>query len=180
MATFNNIDTFAELENALTTSRNNGQTDTINITGDITLTDNLPFIEEDQSLTINGGGYSVSGDDTYRPFFVESGTVVFDNLTFANGKAQGGDGAGGGAGMGGALFVYDGSVTVSNATFNNNQAIGGDGDSFDAGGGLGSDFSYGTIGTSSGDYSVDGDKGGNGGFGGGGGRGGSGSKGGKG
>ncbi len=46
MATFD-VDTPAELSNAITTSASNGQADTINITGDITLTGLLPLIEED-------------------------------------------------------------------------------------------------------------------------------------
>lgn len=126
-STFNDVNTFAKLENAITQSKNDGQANTINITGDIVLTGLLPLIEEDQKLTINGGGFEIDGDDRYRLFFVRSGEVDFKNLTFDNGLAQGGNGSGGAAGMGGALFVYDGTVSVEDSTFTNNEAIGGDG-----------------------------------------------------
>ena len=144
MATFNNVDTFAELQQALIDSKNNGEADTVNITGDITLTDLLPLIEEDAALTITGGSsnFTISGDDTHRLFFVKSGTVNFSNLNFADGLAQGGTGNSGGAGMGGALFVYDGAVSVINSAFVNNQALGGRGGTIingAGGGGFGGD-----------------------------------------
>ena len=189
MATFD-INSFAELQQALTQSKTNGQEDIINLKNNITITDNLPLIEEDVSLTINGGRFEINGNNTYRPFFVKSGTVIFDNLIFINGKAKGGDGSGGGAGMGGALFVYDGNVTVSNATFSNNQAVGGNGGS-GSDGGIGIDSGFGSGGSKGvdGDHDfypypydhfypypwwpgTDGGNGGNGGFGGGGGKGG--------
>ncbi len=125
MANFNDVDTFAELRDAITGSKGNGQADTINITGNITLTDLLPLIEEDTGLTINGGSHTVSGSNARHLFFVKSGTVNFDSLTFQDGRAQGGSGSGGGAGMGGALFIYDGTVSVAGSTFTGNQAIGG-------------------------------------------------------
>lgn len=123
MATFDNVDTFAELQAAINDSKGNGQADVINITGDITLDSLLPLIEEDTSLTINGGGFTISGDvdsngndnGDVRLFFVRSGTVTFDNLNFDGGRAEGESGGGGGAGMGGALFVYGGDVTVNNS-----------------------------------------------------------------
>ncbi len=52
MAEFN-VNTPAQLSQAITTSANNGEADTINITGDITLTGLLPLIEEDVELRIN-------------------------------------------------------------------------------------------------------------------------------
>lgn len=160
-----NASNFQELQQALTSTKNNSQADTINITNNITLSDFLPIIEEDVSLTINGGNFTVDGANSYRPFFVKSGTVVFDDLTFANGKAQGENG--GGAGMAGALFIYDGSVTLNNATFSNNQAIGGNA-SHSGGGGMGLGF----INPSPGEFGGNGSYGQDGGFGGGGGYGG--------
>ncbi|MBE9062994.1 hypothetical protein, partial [cf. Phormidesmis sp. LEGE 11477] len=111
MANFNDVDTFAELQQALLASKNNGQADTINITGDITLSGLLPLIEEESALTITGAGsnFTINGDNAHRLFFVKSGTVNFSNLVFAEGLARGGDGNSGGAGMGGALFIYDGT-----------------------------------------------------------------------
>ncbi len=127
MAIFDNVDTAAELSQAITTSANNGEADTINITGDITLAGLLPLIEEDDQLTIDGNNNTINGSNQYRLFFVRSGTVNFNNLTFSNGRARGGDGGGGAAGMGGALFVFNGTVTVTDSTFQNNSAMGGNG-----------------------------------------------------
>ncbi|MGB3292197.1 MAG: DUF4114 domain-containing protein [Phormidesmis sp.] len=137
MATFNDVDTFSELKEAIALSKGNAQADEIYITGDITLSGLLPLIEEDTELTINGGDFTISGNNQHRLFFVKSGTVAFDELTFAKGPAQGGDGTSGGAGMGGALFVYDGSVAVTRSAFVGNQAIGGNWSNRDGGGGAG-------------------------------------------
>ncbi len=112
MAEFH-VNTEAQLSKAITASKNNGKADTINITGDITLTKLLPLIEEDVQLTINGGDNTIDGNNQHRLFFVRSGVVNFDDLIFSNGRAQGGDGNGGAAGLGGAMFVYDGKVKVT-------------------------------------------------------------------
>jgi autotransporter-associated beta strand protein len=98
-------------------------------------------------LTISGGGSTIdmsqanagAGD---RAFFIAGGNVVINDLTIANGNAQGGvgtDGGGGGAGLGGAIFVANGAaitganvtvpavVTLAGVNFTNNTAIGGNG-----------------------------------------------------
>ncbi|MEG4178670.1 MULTISPECIES: Ig-like domain-containing protein, partial [unclassified Microcoleus] len=99
------------------------------------------------SLTIKGTGVNnltISGDvnkngsndnGDVRLFFVNQGTVQFNNLTLANGRGKGGNGGGGGGGMGGALFINGGTVGVNNVTFSNNQAVGGDGSVGNRGGG---------------------------------------------
>ncbi|NEP83969.1 MAG: hypothetical protein F6K39_41125 [Okeania sp. SIO3B3] len=91
------------------------------IDSNITITGDDPDTVEEETAII-------SGDDTYRPLFVKSGTVNINNLTLTNGTAKGGNSnlGGGGAGMGGALFIYDGNVSVDNVNFSSNQAIGGD------------------------------------------------------
>ncbi len=127
MATFN-VSTPVELSNAITSSSNNGEADIINITTDITLTGLLPLIDEDMGLTINGNDNTINGNNQFRLFFVLDGTVNFNELTFMNGRAQGGNGAGGAAGMGGALFIHDGIVTVTDSTFQGNRAVGGNAD----------------------------------------------------
>lgn len=98
MATFNNIDTLAELKAAIAQSSGNSEADVINITGNITLNDNdaatddsLPLISESVGLTINGGNHTISGDNQQRIFFVRSGNIVFDDLTLTQGLAQGGN-----------------------------------------------------------------------------------------
>ena len=98
-------------------------------------------------LTIAGGGSTIdmslaNGGAGDRAFFIAGGNVFLNNLTIANGKAQGGagtDGGGGGAGLGGAIFVANGAaitggnvtvpavVTLAGVNFTNNTAIGGNG-----------------------------------------------------
>lgn len=137
MATFNDIDTFEELRDAINSANSNAQADTINITGNITLTGDLPLIAETNELRINGGNYTISGNNQRRILFLRGGNLILDDLTLTQGYAKGGDGGdggqtlsgkgggGSGAGMGGALFIYEGNVTISDTIFAQNQAIGG-------------------------------------------------------
>jgi autotransporter-associated beta strand protein len=117
----------------------------ITLTQNITLQSNLPLIT--QNVNILGAGHTLSGANRFRGLFVSSGTVVIDDLVIADTLARGGNGGpivswqdregviryaggsgGGGAGLGGALFVgADAKVTVSTVAFRNNQAIGGNG-----------------------------------------------------
>ena len=93
--------------------------------------------------TLNGNGNTLSGNNAYRGLFVYSGTVAINDLTIENAVASGGDAgqaAGGGAGLGGALFVKDGAtVTISNLVAQNNAATGGDGGAQITGGITGGD-----------------------------------------
>ncbi len=131
MATFN-VDTPAELSDAITNSANNGQADTINITGDITLTGLLPLIEEDVQLTINGNDNTIDGNDQYRLFFVRSGTVNFNDLTNLESLRLDGNqltgsiptelgntliGGSGKDHLYGALFVFNGIVRMTNSRY---------------------------------------------------------------
>jgi hypothetical protein len=116
----------------------------------ITLTSELPLIEGDGTV-IDGGtnGITVSGGNHYRVFFVGDASstigVTIENLTLADGLAQGGNGAGaggggGGAGFGGAIFVSNhASLSLINASLTSDSAVGGNGGSHptDAGGGGG-------------------------------------------
>ena len=105
------------------------------------------------TLTINGGGYALSGASTYRGIFAYAGAVTIDNLTIELAVAQGGDGfqgGGGGAGLGGGLFVGSGAnVTLTDVLFLADAAIGGNGGSGNTsgagggGGGLGGNAGYG-------------------------------------
>ena len=141
------VSTFAELQNALTQSQTNGTDDIINLTANIRLTSQLPFINENVSrLTINGNNHKISGDANnsgtndagdVNLFFIKSGHVIFNDLTLTGGRAQGTDGSGGGAGMGGALFIYGGNITLNNTRMSSNQAIGGNGGSGKRGGSMG-------------------------------------------
>jgi len=97
--------------------------------GTITPTAPLPAITA--NVTINGALNTVSGNNAFQVFFVKSGTVSINNITIANGKAQGGtsaDNGGGAAGMGGGLLVNNGAnVTISGVSFSSNAAVGGAG-----------------------------------------------------
>lgn len=111
----------------------------ITLTRDITLGSNLPLITK--SLTIVGGGFTLSGANQFRGLFVSAGAVVIEDLVIANAVARGGNGGpveasivggdvagtgGGGAGLGGALFVGAGAgVKLSSVVLQNNQAVGG-------------------------------------------------------
>ena len=102
-------------------------------------------------VTIRGDtatNLTISGQGLYRVLYINNGTVNLDNLTIADGLAQGGDGGfggGGGAGLGGGLLINSGLVTLSNVAFDQDQAIGGNGSdkantgSGGGGGGLGGD-----------------------------------------
>ncbi len=110
---------------------------TINIAnnlGTITLGSSLQIIT--QAVTINGGtGNSISGNNLYRIFFVDTASstaaVNISNINLIDGRAQGGaggsGGGGGGLGAGGAIFVNSGAVSVQRVNFANNSAIGGAG-----------------------------------------------------
>ena len=85
---------------------------------------------------------TISGKNLYRVLYINNGTVNIDDLTIADGLAQGGNGGngkgggGGGAGLGGGLLMNGGTVTLSSVKFTHDQAVGG-------GGGSGSDTTAG-------------------------------------
>ena len=119
----------------------NAGADTITLGTDVTVTAVMKnLINSDISFI--GNNRTVSGGNSFRPFFVKSGTVNFSDLTITQGQAKGGnsggDSGGGGAGMGGGLFIYNGTVGLNNVTFSNNSAIGGNnsGGSGRGGGGM--------------------------------------------
>ncbi len=144
------ISTESELRTALA-----GGASTITLTGDIALSSELTV---GRDVTIEGGGFTIDGQNQTRLFFVESGSVTIQNTTLANGRARGGDGGdggngywpgaggGGGLGAGGLVFVDSaGDVTLSNVTLGDATAQGGAGgdsgsstnNSFGGGGGGG-------------------------------------------
>ncbi len=119
-----------------------GDEDTIVLPGGALDVDQwLPLIEQD--VIIEGQGREdtiIDGNFERRPFFVQSGTVVFRDLAIANGRAEGGvgrSGGGGGAGLGGALFVYSGNVTLRRVNLTGNIAHGGASQDGNRGGGGG-------------------------------------------
>ena len=87
--------------------------------------------------TINGGGNA--------GYFLQSGSLTISNLTLQNFSTHGGDGSGGGAGMGGALFINTGAtVTLNNVNFLSNNVQGGSGGVGQTGGSLNNLFNSGS------------------------------------
>jgi autotransporter-associated beta strand protein len=117
--------------------------DSIVFTAGITLTADLPPIEQD--VTIVGNGFTLSGADQFRGLLIggldEQGIpltvqVTVRDLTIARTVAMGE--LGGGSALGGAIFVTtQASVTLTGVTVVSSQAIGGDGGPDPGGDGLG-------------------------------------------
>ena len=90
-----------------------GSHDVITITQDITLSEPLPPITG--TITIEGGGHTISGAGQFRIFKVDGGQLTVSDLTLADGNA--------GLDSGGALKLQnDAKVTLENVTFTNNSA----------------------------------------------------------
>jgi len=121
-------DTANTLSWAIFQANTNPGTDTITLTTDMMVTDVMKhLIDSDITLQSDNTVRTISGGNAYRPLFIKFGTVNIQNINFSNGFAKGGDSGrgGGGAGLGGALFVYDGTVNIDTVTFSNNTAQGG-------------------------------------------------------
>lgn len=66
-----------------------------------------------RTLTINGNGYTLNGNNMARIFNIQKGNVIFKNINFVNGNTSE---------CGGAIYVYMGNCTVIDCTFINNSA----------------------------------------------------------
>ena len=84
--------------------------DIITISEDITLEEPLPAIRG--TITIEGGGHSISGDRRFRIFDVNGGNLTIKNLRLADGKAD----------IGGAVRLRAGRLTVYNSSFVSNRS----------------------------------------------------------
>ena len=96
--------------------------DVITITEDITLTEPLPPITS--TITIEGGGHTISGKKEFRIFEVGGGRLTINNLTLTSGRADtiGGRG-GGGLGKGGAVWAHSGAeLIVNHSVLSRNQS----------------------------------------------------------
>lgn len=117
------------LSHAIRAANVNSGADIIELQTDVIVTGVMKnLINSDLSLqSAAGSTHSISGNDQFRPLFIKSGTVTIKNLTIRNGLAKGGNSGfgGGGAGLGGGLFVYNGTVLLDQVAFNNNYAQGG-------------------------------------------------------
>ncbi|MBV8720521.1 MAG: hypothetical protein JO277_00125, partial [Candidatus Eremiobacteraeota bacterium] len=113
----------------------------------LTLSGPLPPIVE--NLAVDGGWFlggnpriTIDGNNLYRAFWIDTGTVAIADLQVQNALARGGSGAdsavgdgGGGAGLGAGLFVNQSTAiaTVENVYFLNDAVAGGNGGGDSAG-----------------------------------------------
>ena len=103
--------------------------DTITLTRDITLDGGLPKITSD--ITIEGEGYTISGDNRYRIFYNDGGALTIHDLMLIEGRAEGdliihrkADGAfrmTPAQPLGGAIANL-GELSIVNSSFNDNMA----------------------------------------------------------
>jgi hypothetical protein len=130
-----NVGSFSALDAAIAEAdadTTSGDAYTITFTGNITETADLTALNlaSGVSVTINGASHTLNGQNN-SGLFVYAGDVAVQNLTIQNAVATGGAGdeiAGGGAGLGGGLFVASaGTVTLSGVTFSHDEAVGGNG-----------------------------------------------------
>ncbi|MBD2254548.1 DUF4347 domain-containing protein [Nostoc parmelioides] len=106
--------------------------DIIDLTGvaSQTILLNSSLLTITDEVEIRGANAIIDGRGQYQIVAVDASgqQVTISNLTFQNGRAKGGDGnngAGGGLGAGGALFIYQGNVVMNSVTLKNNVAQGG-------------------------------------------------------
>lgn len=151
--------------NSSGTSGSSSANNTINITSGlstITLTSNLPVIQNGVTILGPSGTQTISGNNLYSIFATYNASLSLSNLTLSQGLAQGGagfSGGGGGLGAGGGIYVDLGqTLSVTNVTIQNCLAQGGAGTSVTSnpGGGGGASWtitsSAGTASTGGGDY----------------------------
>ena len=115
-AAFNNIDTHAKLVNAINTANGNSEADTINITSNITLTADLPAITS--VITINGGGFTLDGNDQHRAFNVNvaAANLVLNNWTLTQMRAPSNS-------TGGAIAIWMAAgVTLNRVTVRDSES----------------------------------------------------------
>ena len=85
--------------------------DIITLTEDITLSEPLPPING--TITIEGNGHTISGDDRFRIFLVTGGKLTINNLTLTRARA---------GGSGGAIRVRNNAeLVVNDSTFDSNR-----------------------------------------------------------
>ena len=101
--------------------------DTIALTRDITLDGGLPKITS--VITIEGEGYTISGDNRYRIFYNDGGALTIKDLTMTKGYVEAElirneDGtlkATTANSIGGAIYNANGTVSISDSTFSDNS-----------------------------------------------------------
>ena len=104
--------------------------DTIILSQDITLRAELPVITS--KITIEGNDYTISGNNRYRIFYNDGGTLTINNLTMTKGRAENeGELIFDADGtlkvtetnpVGGAIVNWAGAITISGSSFSGNSA----------------------------------------------------------
>ena len=102
--------------------------DTIALSQDITLRAELPAITS--KITIEGGGYTISGDNRYRIFYNEGGMLTINNLTMTKGYVEGELITYADESLkntpanpiGGAIVNWQGTLSISDSSFSGNSA----------------------------------------------------------
>lgn len=89
--------------------------DIITLSQDITLRDELPAITS--AITIEGNGYTISGNHRWRIFYNDGGALTIHDLTMTKGYVEGD-----GSGFGGAIYNRDGTLTIGGSNFSDNLA----------------------------------------------------------
>ncbi len=153
------VSTVAQLKAAITAAEADMANDTITLMGNITFASAVDAITisgtgSSGTITIQGGGFTLSGFNLARVLDVQSGTVVINNLTITNGflTGNGGNTPGnavalpGGSSLG-AGIRNAGTLTITNSTITANKAAGGGGGGGGAGGGSGAGGGGGGFGT---------------------------------
>ena len=93
--------------------------DIITIAEDITLTEPLPMISG--TITIEGGGHTISGDEAFPIFVINGGWLTVNNLTLAEGYFEG-SWEKGWAAAGGIQVRNGGQLYVNDSVFTNNRS----------------------------------------------------------
>jgi len=101
--------------------------DSITLTADITLEGELPRVLS--AITVDGAGFSISGDEQFRIFYVDGGALTLQNIHLTAGLAHNEvsftfvDGVTGRSKSGGAILANRGSrLELVNSRFTNNVA----------------------------------------------------------
>ncbi len=80
-----NVGNSTDFYNAINTIDNNPTGNyTLNLTANVTMSQQALAIVSTGNITVAGNGYTINGAGAYRPFFIESGNVSLENLTISN------------------------------------------------------------------------------------------------
>ena len=143
------VSNIAALRTAISNSIADGADDTITLTGNITFGSSSDAITinvtDGRTLTIVGGGFTLSGNNLARVLNITAGSVAISNLTISNGLISGGiSGTSTGSGTAGYPALGANIRNAGTLSITNNSSItggraagGGGGGGYGAGGGGG-------------------------------------------